>query len=91
MQYCDTSIEDTTVLPMPSICAEIKHIYKVDMYLQVPSRFDYSTYNVAMLSDHVADPAGSHVATSLPTALMQPNMPVKTSVEPITLWSLKEK
>ena len=42
--------------------------------------------------DHVADPGGVQVATSLPTALMQPNLiAVSNNREPHTLWALRER
>ena len=42
--------------------------------------------------DHTADPRGRIVATSLPTALMQPNLiAVANNMEPQTLWNLKER
>ena len=43
-------------------------------------------------SDHTPDPNGAHVATSLPTALIQPHVMVagKPS-EPSMLWVLKEQ
>ena len=42
--------------------------------------------------DHIADPGGMQVATSLPTALMQPNLiAVSNKREPHTLWALRER
>ena len=48
--------------------------------------------NKVLSHDHVADPGGVQVATSLPTALMQPNLiALSSNTEPHTLWALRER
>lgn len=57
------------------------------MSVQVPSRFQ--PQGLKMLpTDHMADPNGTHVATSLPTALMQPNVIAASACKPKESLSL---
>jgi len=63
------------------------------MPMQVPSRFQPQGIKL-FHTDHVADPAGTQVATSLPTALLQPNVIAASACkpsEPLTLWAMREK
>ncbi len=51
-----------------------------------------STNGAKAPHDHVADPVGVRVATSLPTALLQPNLiAVSNNSEPQSVWKLRER
>ena len=61
-----------------ALCTRVVHV----LYIQSNTKQIFPTTNIVLFvphptvvhHDHTADPRGMHVASSLPTALMQPNV-----------------